>query len=85
MGFSSRYIYFPNIIKAGSRFPYRGAAFEPSPAFQSRESRYVVVSVAAATENGYALGDPAFQRLVVTQTFARNGSSHFQPAEQATE
>ena len=24
-------------------------------------------------------------KLVVTQTFARNGSSHFQPAEQATE
>ena len=24
-------------------------------------------------------------KLVITQTFARNGSSHFQPAEQATE
>ena len=27
-------------------FPCRGAAFEPSPAFQSRESGYVVFSVA---------------------------------------
>jgi hypothetical protein len=33
MGFSSRCIYFPNIIKAGAKFPCRGAAFEPSPAF----------------------------------------------------
>jgi hypothetical protein len=49
MGFSSRCIYFPNIIKAWARFPCRGAAFEPNPAFQSRESGYVVVSVAAAT------------------------------------
>jgi hypothetical protein len=26
-----------------------------------------------------------FQRIVITQTFARNGCSHFQPAEQAAE
>jgi hypothetical protein len=49
MGFSSSCIYFPNIIKAVAKSPCRGAAFEPSPAFQSRESSYVVVSVAAAT------------------------------------
>ena len=74
MGFSSRCIYFPNIIKAGAKFPCRGAAFEPSPAFQSRESGCVVVSVAerrlipiiginrrSATENGYALVDPALK------------------------
>ena len=74
MGFSSSCIYFPNIINAGARFPCRGAAFEPSPAFQSRENGYVVVSVAerrlipmiginrrSATENGYALVDPALK------------------------
>jgi hypothetical protein len=74
MGFNSRCIYFPNIIKAVAKFPCRGAAFEPSPAFQSRESRYVVGSVAerrlipmiginrrSATENGYALVDPALK------------------------
>src|SRR5262245_13288362 len=56
------------------RFSCRGAAFEPSPAFQSRESGCVVVSVAerrlipiiginrrSATENGYALVDPALK------------------------
>jgi hypothetical protein len=72
VGFGSRSIYFPNIIKAEAKFPCRGAAFEPSPAFQSRESGCVVVSVAerrlipiiginrrSATENGYALVDPA--------------------------
>src|SRR5215510_9022165 len=61
-------------IKAGAKFPCRGAAFEPSPAFQSRESGYVVVSVAerrlipmiginrrSATENGYALVAPALK------------------------
>jgi hypothetical protein len=31
MGFSSRRIYFLNIIKAGEKFTCRGAAFEPSP------------------------------------------------------
>jgi hypothetical protein len=46
MRFRSRCIYFPNFIKAGSKFSCRGAAFDPSPAFQSRESGYVVVSVA---------------------------------------
>src|SRR5262245_29083365 len=74
MGFSSRCVYFPNIIKAGAKSPCRGAAFELSPAFQSRESSCVVVSVAerrltpmigvnrrSATENGYALGDPALK------------------------
>src|SRR5262252_1511605 len=74
MGFSSRCFYFPNIIKDGAKFPCRGAAFEPSPAFQSRESGCVVVSVAerrlipiiginrrSATENGYALVDPALK------------------------
>src|SRR5215510_3710823 len=61
-------------IKAGAKFPCRGAAFEPSPAFQSRESGCVVVSVAerrlipmiginrrSATENGYALVAPALK------------------------
>ena len=36
MGFSSRRIYFPNIIKAGWKFPCRGAAFELSPALKRR-------------------------------------------------
>ena len=74
MGLSSSCISFPNIIKAGAKFLCRGAAFELSPAFQSRESGYAVVSVAerrliqiigvnrrSATENGYALVDPALK------------------------
>ena len=36
-------------MKAGRDYPAAAAAFEPSPAFQSRESGYVVVSVAGAT------------------------------------
>jgi len=35
--------------KLGRDSPAAAAAFEPSPAFQSREGGYVVVSVAAAT------------------------------------
>ena len=74
MGFNSSCIYFPNIVKAVAKSPCRGAAFDSSPAFQSRESGYVVVSVAAATVdtgaginrrsatgNGYALVDPALK------------------------
>src|SRR5262245_3464416 len=58
----------------GARFLCRGAAFEHSPAFQSRDSGCVVVSVAerrltpmiginrrSATENGYALVAPALK------------------------
>jgi len=54
--------------------PVAAATVELSPAFQSRESRRIVVLVAerrltpsckinrrSATENGYALGDPALK------------------------
>src|SRR5262245_45065947 len=70
-----------------NQIPCRGAAFEPSPAFQSRESGCVVVSVAerrltpiigvnrrSATENGYALVNPALKsRAKLTWSLRRPG------------
>jgi hypothetical protein len=49
--------------KLGRDPPCRGAAFEPSPAFQSRESRYVVIGVAAATVDTDHRYQPSLRRL----------------------
>src|SRR5215471_15561344 len=67
--------------------PVAAATVELSPAFQSRESNRIVVLVAerrltpnckinrrSATENGYALGDPALKsRAKITWSLRRPG------------